>query len=61
MDDSRNHSEVVCHRTTIVRLAYDVIRFTYDLASHQAITVKSYVIVRLSFDSRMMAYDLPTI
>ena len=25
-----NHSEVVCHRTTIVRLSYDVVRFTYD-------------------------------
>ena len=25
-----NHSGVVCHRTTIVRLSYDVVRFTYD-------------------------------
>ena len=25
-----NHSEVVCHRMTIVRLSYDVVRFTYD-------------------------------
>ena len=46
----RNHSEAACHRMTIVRLAYDVVRFTYDSASHQAIIVKSYVIVRLSFE-----------
>ena len=57
----RNHSEAVCHRTTIVRLAYDVVRFTYDSASHQAIKVKSYVIVRLSFDCIMMSYDFTDI
>ena len=40
------------YRTTIVRLSYDIVRFTYDLASHQAIMLKSYVIVRLSYDYR---------
>ena len=40
------------YRTTIVRLSYDIVRFTYDLASHQAIIVKSYVIVRLSYGYR---------
>ena len=55
------HSEAVCHRTTIVRLAYDIVRFTYDSASHQAIIVKSYVIVRLSFDCIMMSYDFTDI
>ena len=46
----------------IVPLSYDyrstVVRFTYALASRQAIIVKSYVIVRLSFDCRTMSYDV---
>ena len=46
----------------IVWLSYDylstVVRFTYALASHQAIIVKSYVIVRLSFDCRTISYDV---
>ena len=49
------------YRTTIVRLSYDIVRFTYDLASHQAIKVKSYVIVRPAFDCHTMSYDLPVI
>ena len=49
------------YRTTLVRLSYDIVRFTYDLASHQSIIVKSYVIVRLSVDCRTMSYDLHTI
>ena len=49
------------YRTTIVRLSYNVVRYTYDFASHHAIIVKSYVIVRLSFNCRTMSYDLPTI
>ena len=40
------------YRTTIVRLSYGGVRFTYDLASHQAIIVKSYAIIRLSYDYR---------
>ena len=49
------------YRSTVVRLSYDVVTFTHDLASHQAIIVKSYVIVRLSFDCRTISHDLPTI
>ena len=42
------------YRTTIVRLVYDVVQFSYDLDSHQAILVNYYIIVRLSFDCRTL-------
>ena len=67
----KTSSMIERHRTTVIRStydivevarpSYDVVRFTYDLSSHQATIVKSYVIVRLSFDCRTMSYELPTI
>ena len=45
-----SHHAIIVKSYVIVRLSYDVVRFTHALASHQAIIVKSYVIVRLSYD-----------
>ena len=45
-----NHSEVVCHRTTIVRLSFDCRTMSYDIVRYRTI---SYDVVRC----RTMSYD----
>ena len=43
------------------KISSRIVRFTYVLASHQAIIVKSYVIVRLSYDYRTAVVRCRTI
>ena len=42
-----NHSEVVCHRTNIVRLSFDYRTISYDIVRYRTI---SYDIVRFTYD-----------
>ena len=53
-----SHHAIIVKSYVIVRLSYDVVRFTYASASHQSIIVKSYVIVRLSFDCSTISQKL---
>ena len=61
----RNHSEVVCHRTNIVRLSFDCrtiyLCFSYSPGNHSEVVCHRTTIVRLSYDVVRFTYDFTDI